>query len=133
MTAPNIPQRVARGVALLDAKRPGWEQEIDLDTLEVEAPWHCVIGQLYRPEQTAFKEPFEIGAIDLFGLDAYGFDDNAPVLVEHGFSAPRSDSMAEFDALTSEWRTVITARQADAETGAAALSSSSALPLGEEK
>ncbi|MFF3443608.1 hypothetical protein [Streptosporangium sp. NPDC002721] len=110
---PDISDRVARGAALLDLRAPGWAARVDPDTLDLEDCWHCVIGQLYRPEQTVFKEPFEIGAIDLFGLDAYGFDDNAPILVEHGFSAPRRDSMAEFAALTSEWRSVVTARRVD--------------------
>lgn len=39
--------RVRRGVALLDADMPGWRDRIDLTTLEITDPCHCVIGQVY--------------------------------------------------------------------------------------
>lgn len=116
-----IPERVARGVALLDQKRPGWEQEIDLDTLDISKPCFCVVGQMYK----SYFSPFEAGAVDLVGWDAYDYDDNAPALIEHGFSGVRSaDDDGEFDALTVEWNRVIRARRA--------APTQVSLPLGEE-
>jgi hypothetical protein len=38
--------RVAKGVALLDEKRPGWERLIDLETLDIENGTSCVTAQL---------------------------------------------------------------------------------------
>lgn len=38
--------RVAKGVALLDEKRPGWEQEINLNTLDISSGQSCVTAQL---------------------------------------------------------------------------------------
>lgn len=39
-------QVVRAGVAFLDKERPGWEQHIDLDTLELNDCGTCVLGQL---------------------------------------------------------------------------------------
>lgn len=43
---PDLVSRVARGVALLDAKVPGWWKEIDIKELDLSANSACVVGQL---------------------------------------------------------------------------------------
>lgn len=40
-------QRIDRGAALLDEKKPGWAGEIDISTLNVDSYFDCVLGQLY--------------------------------------------------------------------------------------
>ena len=45
MTA--IKDSVQRGMALLDAKLPGWEEGIDLDKLDLWDCELCVLGQLF--------------------------------------------------------------------------------------
>ena len=40
-----IKKRVARGAALLDEKRPGWEAMIDLSSLDISDPYKCILGQ----------------------------------------------------------------------------------------
>ena len=47
MTTPTINERVTRGAVILDAKKPGWEREIDLASLELSDSCHCILGQLY--------------------------------------------------------------------------------------
>lgn len=59
--------RVARGAALLDEKRPGWFNEIDLDDLMLASGRQCVLGQL-------FPESVQIPDWEFWGyesLDAY--------------------------------------------------------------
>ena len=38
---------VARGVALLDERLPGWDEEIDVDNLKLSDSCGCVLGQLF--------------------------------------------------------------------------------------
>lgn len=47
MTDFNAAERVARGAKLLDRKRPGWAERIDLDQLRLEECDSCILGQLY--------------------------------------------------------------------------------------
>lgn len=46
MTPEQARERVARGVALLDEKRPGWERLIQLGSLNLSTCHECVLGQL---------------------------------------------------------------------------------------
>lgn len=39
--------RVGEGAAFLDEKQPGWVHAIDVDTLNLASPFHCVLGQLH--------------------------------------------------------------------------------------
>jgi hypothetical protein len=42
-----VDERVARGMALLDKRNPGWRTRINLRTLNVETCDNCVLGQVY--------------------------------------------------------------------------------------
>ncbi|TYB69657.1 hypothetical protein FXF51_05715 [Nonomuraea sp. PA05] len=113
----DIPERVARGAALLDEKRPGWWQRIHLDTLNINDCGECVIGQLYTDPLHYDDEQFDEGAIDLVGENAYDNNPHAPALVEHGFSLERGAAVGgneryeRWAALTAEWKRVISERR----------------------
>jgi hypothetical protein len=113
-TLDDIPERVTRGVALLDEKQPGWEALINLGHLDIGECENCVLGQVYRDQGPGSLTPFEAGAIDLIGEYEYGFWNNAPALVLHGFSAGAGEDVT-FDVLTAEWKRVIQERRTAAE------------------
>jgi hypothetical protein len=76
-----------RGAALLDEKKPGWEQLIDRDRLDMSSTNTDVLGQLYGS--------YGAGLSQLGGsLGAYGFGAGGGTYPE----------------LTREWRQLITAR-----------------------
>jgi hypothetical protein len=106
-----IQARVARGVALLDEKQPGWDALVDPRHLNIEDCGDCVLGQVYRNKGDGSLTAFEAGAVDLIGMDDYHFWNNAPALVAHGFSAGAGENDA-FDDLTDEWTRVIEGRWA---------------------
>ncbi len=91
-----IAARVARGAALLDEKRPGWDARIDLAVLDLESCRQCVVGQLFGPEYG--HDPFG------WGLAVLGIPVEAG---RHGFDTFGED----FADLTAEWRRVVTARR----------------------
>lgn len=99
---PVIAERVKRGAALLDEKRPGWWQRIDLGRLDVASDCDCVGGQL----------PGGYGKVadDLFGPGV-----TFSLEVSHGFEADgdfEGGDAGEFAALTEAWRSLILARRA---------------------
>jgi hypothetical protein len=86
---------VARGIALLDEKVPGWRELIDLDRLDMEMAERrengccCILAQLYGGY---------IAGLEAIGLDdeedsPYGFDDIDD---------------ADYPALTDAWRRALT-------------------------
>lgn len=70
-------RRVMRGVALLDARVPGWEKSIDLSVLDVSLHDTCVIGQIWGGSRYSFD--YGCNDLDLasfreardFGFEAY--------------------------------------------------------------
>lgn len=71
---------VARGMALLDEKVPGWRKRIDLSTLDLSDPSFCIAGQL--------------NCWNLVGSDAY-----------HAFDVP--DITFDYAVLDDAWREAI--------------------------
>jgi hypothetical protein len=109
MTDTTTPERVARGVALLDEKLPGWVDRIDLDRLDLGSPCRCILGQTWDGIPDPESTPFAAHANE---LDLYGEDEN-----DYGFNAGGEDWFAdepEYRALTAEWTRVILARRAGA-------------------
>lgn len=97
---PTIVQlRVARGAALLDVQRPGWEDEIDLSYLNLGDPDRCVLGQTYggyrNGLQNLFKSQFSPFVVH-------------PDAVAHGFE---HDDQASYNALFYAWAMLIKERQ----------------------
>jgi hypothetical protein len=94
--------RVARGVALLDERDPGWLERIDLSTLNMRC--NCIVHQVSDGNRSFFM-----------GLRDFGLDEEAAV--SHGFWWDVDDLTddeidADIQALDAEWRRVIEARRA---------------------
>jgi hypothetical protein len=47
--------RVCRGARWLDENFPGWEERIDLDSLQLTSAYKCICGQLFEKEGAALK------------------------------------------------------------------------------
>ena len=88
-----ITERVERGAALLDEKRPGWLDLIDLDRLSIASACRCVLGQ--------------IGGY-LTELTSLGIREGPCGDVSHGFDG---QTLSEMSALTKAWRDLITRRR----------------------
>jgi hypothetical protein len=104
-----IPERIARGAALLDEKLPGWVDQIDLDRLDLGSPCRCILGQTWDGGTIPGYSRFETHA------NALGLGDDEEI--EHGFNASGGDyfeDAPEYRALTAEWKRVILARLAGA-------------------
>jgi hypothetical protein len=91
--------RVARGVALLDEKRPGWRTQVNPDTLDMASDFNCVLGQLYGRYSDGWR-PLDLTS----GVQAtrYGFDavpDGAGYRLNW-----LGRSRSELNALTEAWR-----------------------------
>lgn len=104
--------RVAKGVALLDEKRPGWERELDLETLDIRSGERCVTAQLSGMHNGLTSYLDGMRQLDLT-------DGNNGSYVAHGFNAEDLEAMdddVEYDqhevysTLNSLWRDVVTER-----------------------
>lgn len=116
-------ERVARGVALLDSRVPGWDQEIEVEDLDLGNTDYCVIGQAaeliiktvaesaVRREDLLHAQRVNNGAYGL-GLAAlgltfkkaisYGFDESSAVRHSYGYHE-----------LTEAWCDVLATRRLD--------------------
>jgi len=112
-----IEERVARGAAWLDGKLPDWWQALDLDPakFDMAAGCGCVIGQLYPiveyfDQADHYDSPFDVA------MDGAWLDLDWETAVSHGFYVRllEAERAGEYDALTAEWRRVITERRAAA-------------------
>lgn len=119
MTDIDYATRVAKGVALLDVKEPGWADLIDLERLDVENGYHCVTAQL------SGMQSGEDSWLD--GMEALGLTSgDRGTYVAHGFNAdsleqgeqenPDYDLPAAYATLNALWKGVIAERRAAADT-----------------
>lgn len=121
MAADTIRARVARGVALLDEKLPGWAQQIDLDRLDLGNTCNCILGQGFEGhpdvdmKDWVVTSPFDIGVRELFAA-AMPDQDHERAARVHGFDAVSEPGYTaqEYAALTTEWKRVILARRGGA-------------------
>lgn len=63
---------VSEGAVLLDKFNEGWWANINLDTLDMQSPTNCILGQLYGnygDGRDALEIP--VGCGDLYGFDSY--------------------------------------------------------------
>jgi hypothetical protein len=90
---------VARGVALLDEKVPGWRERIKLGELALQDCRRCVLGQVYGH--------FERGCLAL-DLDE---DENPWLVGRYGFCLPNisvdTPAVSRYVVLTAAWREAI--------------------------
>src|SRR6478609_1123816 len=96
---------VLAGASLLDEKKPGWYNNVDLNTLNVNHVYSCPLGQLFGT--------YSKGLNALFGQ----FDrpeDGAPFGFFIKFEVPKkydsSYTWGEYQKLTEEWKEQINAR-----------------------
>lgn len=83
--------RVARGAAWLDTVLPGWCRNIDLELLDMEHPWRCIIGQLSEGDYCGFMAHHEM---DHFEQIRLGFESgHIEYVTEH----------SEYPALQEAW------------------------------
>jgi hypothetical protein len=117
-TLDNVAEYVARGVALLDEKHPGWHTEIDLAVLALDDCSQCVLGQMfYDHVPDGYDDSFQVGVKEVLGM---GPDDvDVAVLIRHGFDVwpNRLTEDQAYRDLTAEWKRVIAARQSELPLG----------------
>ena len=95
MSNPAEKAAVRRGVAFLDKADKGWEDCIDLDTLDITSPCLCVLGQVYVER---YAEACRLLGINgWFNQATLGFD--------------RDVSLVTFAGLQKEWKKAIKAKQ----------------------
>lgn len=70
MTVQEAQERVARGAALLDAKRPGWAEKIDIGNLDMPRCDRCILGQVFGDYVKAINDDADLfGSWRCFALD----------------------------------------------------------------
>jgi hypothetical protein len=99
----DIDRRVSQGMRLLDDKRPGWEERIILDRLDMANFTQCVVAQVvgHCPESS---HPH---AYYLDGLFALGISSG----VKYGFDRRGGSGDCSYSELTQAWTKAITARR----------------------
>jgi hypothetical protein len=131
MTTSTISDRVQRGAALLDARFPGWVDQVNLSTLNLASGCDCILGQRFgdfaqgarlvhlAPETSSVR----MGDSSRSRLDAHGFlVDYTPeeyaafkARARRATDAAMARSDAEYAELTREWTKLITDRRAAAQ------------------
>lgn len=111
----SIINRVVNGAVWLDRVNPGWAESINLDTLDMEATSHCVLGQLYSVPST---NPYDslgfwrvmCGKVPALGNECYDWG----WMRRHGFAGHSGHGFdeVELSALHQAWRDMVTARLA---------------------
>jgi hypothetical protein len=100
----DVATRVARGVALLDEHKPGWERLIDLSQFDISRTDSCILGQLYRDEggDVGFYNGLDVLGLNTSGAGADGGFDNYP-----------DREQDQFPVLQKEWVRVIDNKRSD--------------------
>jgi hypothetical protein len=103
---------VAAGVVLLDSHRKStpelkqWEHHIDLETLDMNYGWHCMLGQLFGHYTWVSRGPVS-------GQPRMKLDESTAINCgfRHDVNSPISERN-QYLALTTEWKRVIEDRLA---------------------
>ena len=93
-----IAERVAAGAAFLDEREPGWEQYIDLDTLNIGSSCRCILGQLHGSYSGGMMAMGYVNLPENWDIDL-------------GFMWTDAGKGDEATELTVEWMRVITGRR----------------------
>ena len=94
-----INERVTRGAAILDQKKPGWEREIDLASLELSDSCHCVLGQIYG---------HYCDGVDILGV--FNGRCTGMSVAEAGFITYPSEHISAYAKLDEAWISLIKER-----------------------
>ena len=100
--SPHLFDRIERGAAWLDANRPGWRDEIDLDGLDLGSPCRCVLGQTFEkavPEFGHFVSGYGV-VWEAVRAAAPGYETANEWMCQHGFE---SDEFVSYEVLTDAW------------------------------
>jgi hypothetical protein len=105
------PAPVCRGVRFLDEHVPGWEHEIDLDTLDLDSTERCVLGQLWlaghpraRARGNAYVKMLTLLKLPAEVASSFGFDTESDDTEDDTYD----DDL--YDRLTKAWKRVIRRR-----------------------
>lgn len=74
-----IVARVRRGADLLDARKPGWADKVDVNTLDMQSCTMCVLGQVFG-DYTEGLVYLGVDGFSLYGTSdryLYGYSDNS--------------------------------------------------------
>ena len=110
--------RAYDGAAFLDEVRPGWDEKVNLTTLNLESSRHCVLGQVFDEDarshsSRAFVDGFVYAYVRL--LD--GNEDNETFNLGFDHTADADDGLAydgatvTYKELDEAWGWLITARR----------------------
>ena len=104
-------KKIAMGMALLDEKLPGWENQVDLQRLALNDCRRCVVGQLCGDDSYTAYQTF------WHQLRVWEIGDSLSQAREYGFAlweGSLDDNLIppEYTTLTAEWRDAITDRRA---------------------
>jgi hypothetical protein len=109
-------ERVKRGAAFLDGRRPGWWRGIDLAALDIASRCGCVIGQVEGLTKAADRGLAYEAVSRRLGV---GYCDEIPMGFEagavregFGWSGRPEAVRSEYEALTAAWRDLIQGRRA---------------------
>lgn len=101
-------KRVARGAALLDAKRPGWRDQINLKDLSLSSCTNCIIGQTFGPEYEADEANFGLGDPFGHGVQVLDLEDGEAyrLVPRHGFDTDDHGTVT-YAELNRAWRELL--------------------------
>ena len=119
MNSTEIAQAVHAGADLLDHARPGWYRRIDLDLLNLDSCFDCILGQAYGEEFSALSNrpprintPYKYALIRLDEADLTpeaSTDIDSSWSLDFGWSQDFGFFAGEDDiaAVTAAWKAVI--------------------------
>jgi hypothetical protein len=94
-----VQERASNGFAFLNDRGPeGWRERIDLDRLDIDHAYFCVLGQVFA-DNDEDVDGYE------WALADFGFAGDAEELIFNGFYSLRDASDAP--TLTAAWRDLI--------------------------
>jgi len=114
-------EAVAKGAALLDEKRPGWEFEVDWRMFDIRRTTYCVLGQLFGDDYPIpyGKTGYARGLEELELLrkackepNCYLCKEDATPSISYGFNVGNNEDGDDWNALHDAWLTLATARGA---------------------
>ena len=85
--------RIARGIALLDEKKPGWCNTIDLARLDIDDGHQCVLGQVFGTYSA--------------GVDLFWGEEWVEQVSRHAFLRIGTEYCETDVGLTRSWRKAI--------------------------
>lgn len=116
-------RRARAGALYLDNVRPGWAERVNVDTLDMDDPRYCVLGEVFAYERPPDVKNVFLWAVDKLLLsdaeqDKYGFDahitgieDEYGLYVEDGDEQTEKGLPAPCTLLAAAWREEIAARR----------------------